>query len=113
MRRVEALVRHYLLDRIREALVRAGVNGITITEVHGFGRQKGRLAFFRGSEYDIDFVPKIKMEMIVDDDQVPAVVDVILQQGRTGEVGDGKVFISNILNAIRIRTGEEGLAAIH
>jgi len=112
VQKVEALVRHFKLDDLREALVRQGVQGMTITEVHGFGRQKGRLASFRGVEYDVDFVPKIKVEMVLDDTLARSVVATILQYARTGEVGDGKVFVSRVLEAVRIRTGERGLNAL-
>mgnify|MGYP000861569942 CR=1 FL=1 len=112
MRKIEAFVRHFKLDDLREALVREGVTGMTVTEVHGFGRQKGRLASFRGVEYEIDFVPKIKIEMVLADELAASVVTTILQRARTGEVGDGKVFVTSVLDAIRIRTGEQGALAL-
>ena len=108
MKKVEAVIRHYKLEEVKEALSTIGVTGMTVSEVRGFGRQKGHKEQYRGAEYTVDFLPKIKLELAVDDDGVKAVVDAILQSARTGQIGDGKIFISEITEAIRIRTGETG-----
>lgn len=112
MKKIEALVRHFKLEDVKEALMRLGVKGMTVTEVRGFGRQKGHTELYRGTEYTVDFVPKIKIEVVVPDEESEAVVDAVMQAARTGQVGDGKIFVSNLGNAIRIRTGEIGETAI-
>jgi nitrogen regulatory protein P-II 1 len=106
MKKVEAIIRHFKLDDVREALAEHGVQGMTVTEVRGFGRQKGHKEIYRGTEYDVDFVPKIKIEIVVSDDGLKGVVDAIMRSAQTGETGDGKIFISDLGQTIRIRTGE-------
>jgi len=112
MKKIEALIRHFTLERVKESLTRLGVHGMTITEVRGFGRQKGHTEVYRGAEYAVDFVPKIKIEVVVSDSAMRAVVDEIVRTARTGQVGDGKIFVSDLAEVIRIRTGEEGDSAI-
>jgi nitrogen regulatory protein P-II 1 len=112
MKKVEAIVRHFKLEDIKNALTEAGVSGMTVTEVRGYGRQKGHTEVYRGSEYNVDFVPKVKIEVICSDKNLQTVVDTILRTGQTGQIGDGKIFVSNLENAIRIRTGEAGEEAI-
>ncbi|HUB91801.1 MAG TPA: P-II family nitrogen regulator [Dyella sp.] len=106
MKLVVAVIKPFKLDDVRESLAEAGVQGITVTEVKGFGRQKGHTELYRGAEYVVDFLPKIKVEVAVDDDQVERVVEAISQSARTGKIGDGKIFVSNLEQVIRIRTGE-------
>lgn len=106
MKLVVAVIKPFKLDDVREALAEAGVQGITVTEVKGFGRQKGHTELYRGAEYVVDFLPKIKLEVAVDDDQLERVVEAISQAARTGKIGDGKIFVSNLEQVIRIRTGE-------
>lgn len=106
MKKVEAIIRHYKLEEVKDALSGIGVTGMTVSEVRGFGRQKGHKEQYRGAEYTVDFLPKIKLELVVDDDGLKAVVDAIMQSARTGQIGDGKIFISDVATAIRIRTGE-------
>jgi len=108
MKKIEAVVRHYKLEEVKDALTEAGVKGMTVTEVRGFGRQKGHKEQYRGAEYTVDFLPKVKLEVIVADDDAKSVVDTILSTARTGQIGDGKIFITNLEEAIRIRTGETG-----
>jgi nitrogen regulatory protein P-II 1 len=108
MKKIEAIVRPFKLDDIREALSEIGVHGMTITEVKGYGRQKGHTELYRGNEYKIDFLPKVKIEVVVRDNLAERVVGAIMKIGKTGQVGDGKVFIIPIDDAIRIRTGESG-----
>jgi nitrogen regulatory protein P-II 1 len=112
MKKIEAIVRVHKLDEIKDALTECGVLGTTITEVRGFGRQKGHTEMYRGTEYAVDFVPKIKIEVVVAEDNSQQVVDRIVKAGQTGQVGDGKIFISDLSEAIRIRTGEAGDAAL-
>ncbi|MFA3782630.1 P-II family nitrogen regulator [Melioribacteraceae bacterium 4301-Me] len=112
MKKIEALIRPFKLDEVKEALLDEGIRGMTITEVRGYGRQKGHKETYRGSEYQIEFIPKIKIEIIVEDDIAEKIVDTILRTAKTGQVGDGKIFISNIEDAVRIRTGESGGAAL-
>jgi nitrogen regulatory protein PII len=106
MKMVTAIIKPFKLDDVREALSEAGVNGITATEVKGFGRQKGHTELYRGAEYVVDFLPKIKLEIAVTDDQVDRVVEAIMQAANTGKIGDGKIFVSDLEQVIRIRTGE-------
>ncbi|HUA78981.1 MAG TPA: P-II family nitrogen regulator [Dyella sp.] len=106
MKLVVAVIKPFKLDDVREALAEVGVQGITVTEVKGFGRQKGHTELYRGAEYVVDFLPKIKVEVAVDDDQLERVVEAISQSARTGKIGDGKIFVSNLEQVIRIRTGE-------
>ncbi len=112
MRKVEAIIRPFKLDEVKIALVNAGIVGMTVSEVRGFGRQKGQTERYRGSEYTVEFLQKLKVEIVVDDDQVDMVVDKIISASRTGEIGDGKIFVSPVEQIIRIRTGEKNLEAI-
>lgn len=112
MKKVEAIIRHFKLDDIKTALTEVGVEGMTITEVKGYGRQKGHTEMYRGNEYAIDFVPKVKMEVVVGEDIVKKVVDTIMSKAQTGQMGDGKIFISDLSEVIRIRTGETGSDAV-
>ncbi|MGC1273297.1 MAG: P-II family nitrogen regulator [Planctomycetaceae bacterium] len=112
MKKIEAVIRHYKLDEVKTGLTEAGIHGMTVTEVRGFGRQRGHKENYRGAEYTVDFLPKIKLEMAVREDQWKAVVDVILTQCRTGQIGDGKVFVYDLEDVVRIRTGEAGEEAI-
>ena len=112
MKKVEAIIRPFKLDEVKEALLEEGVRGMTISEVRGYGRQKGHKETYRGSEYQIEFVPKIKIEVVIDDKLTEKVVDAILKHAKTGQVGDGKIFISNIEDIIRIRTDESGPEAL-
>ncbi|ACD65696.1 MAG TPA: P-II family nitrogen regulator [Sulfurihydrogenibium sp.] len=112
MKKVEAIIKPFKLDEVKDALSTLGNFGITITEVKGFGRQKGHTEVYRGAEYVIDFVPKIKIEVVVDDAIVEKVIEAIITAARTGRVGDGKIFISTIEDAVRIRTGERGTEAL-
>jgi len=112
MKKIEAMVRHFKLEEIKDALMRLGVKGMTVTEARGFGRQKGHTEMYRGTEYTVDFVPKIKLEVVVTDADAKSVVDAIVGAARTGQVGDGKIFIADLSNVVRIRTGESGDHAI-
>lgn len=112
MKKIEAIIRPFKLDEVKEALSEEGIRGLTISEVRGYGRQKGHTETYRGSEYRIEFVPKIKIEIVLEDDKVEGVVDIILKAAKTGQVGDGKIFISDIHDVIRIRTEESGSAAL-
>jgi nitrogen regulatory protein P-II 1 len=112
MKKIEAIIRPFRLDDVREALAEIGVKGMTLTEVKGYGRQKGHTELYRGSEYQIDFLPKIKLEVVVSDKLADRVVETILKVAKTGQVGDGKIFIYEVEDAIRVRTGEAGEAAL-
>ena len=112
MKMVMAIIKPFKLDDVREALSDAGVAGITVTEVKGFGRQKGHTELYRGAEYVVDFLPKIKLEVAVTDEEAEAVVEAIMQAAGTGKIGDGKIFVSDVAQVIRIRTGETNEAAI-
>ncbi|QDT42124.1 Nitrogen regulatory protein P-II [Gimesia alba] len=112
MKKVEAVIRHFKLEEVKDALTEIGVQGMTVSEVRGFGRQKGHKEQYRGAEYTVDFLPKAKMEVIVPDDQVKSVVDTILESARTGQIGDGKIFVMPVEDIIRIRTGESGDTAL-
>ncbi len=112
MKKIEAIIRHFKLDDIKNAMHDVGVAGMTITEVKGFGRQKGHTEMYRGNEYAIDFVPKIKVEVVVPNDLVSKVVEAIITKAQTGQMGDGKIFISALEEVIRIRTGETGADAV-
>ena len=112
MKKIEAIIKPFKLDEIKAALNTIGIRGITATEAKGFGRQKGHTELYRGSEYHIDFLPKIKLELVVEDEQLESAVEAIIQSARTGRIGDGKIFIYDVQEVIRIRTGETGLAAI-
>lgn len=112
MKKVEALIRHFKLEDVKDALTARGVHGMTVTEVHGFGRQKGHSQMYRGSEYNVEFTPKIKMEVIVADSDLDTVVETIAQAAKTGKVGDGKIYVHDLAEIVRIRTGETGEQAI-
>ena len=112
MKLVTAIVKPFKLDEVKEALRSIGVNGLTVTEVQGFGRQRGHTEVYRGAEYQVDFVPKVRVEVLADEDQVQPVVDAILKTARTGKIGDGKVFVTPVDQVWRIRTGEMGPDAI-
>jgi nitrogen regulatory protein PII len=112
MKKIEAIIKPFKLEEIKEGLSELGVSGMTVSEVKGFGRQKGHSEIYRGAEYTVDFVPKVKMEVVVEDSMVDKVIKVILDQAKTGQIGDGKIFVRSIENAYRIRTGEEGRKAI-
>ncbi len=112
MKKVEAVIKPFKLDEVKNALSKIGVQGLTVSEVRGFGRQKGHKEQYRGAEYTIDFVPKVKIEVVVADGSVAGVVDAITRAARTGEIGDGKIFVSSLEEAIRIRTGERGESAV-
>ena len=112
MKKIEAIVRHFKLEDVKNALVEKGITGMTITEVRGFGRQKGHTEMYRGTEYRVDFMPKVKLEVVVDDAKVKTAVDTIVKSAQTGQIGDGKIFVTDIADAVRIRTGETGKEAI-
>ncbi|HEY6563219.1 MAG TPA: P-II family nitrogen regulator [Pirellulaceae bacterium] len=112
MKKIEAVIRHFKLEEVKNALTESNVVGMTVTEVRGFGRQKGHTEMYRGSEYAIDFVPKVKVEVVCADEQLESVVDVIIKASQTGSIGDGKIFVSELSNVIRIRTGETGKDAL-
>jgi len=112
MKLITAIIKPFKLDDVREALAEVGVQGITVTEVKGFGRQKGHTELYRGAEYVVDFLPKVKLEIAVDDAMVDAVIDAISKSASTGKIGDGKIFITNLEEIIRIRTGETGSDAV-
>jgi nitrogen regulatory protein PII len=112
MKLVSAIIKPFKLDDVREALSELGVTGITVTEVKGFGRQKGHTELYRGAEYVVDFLPKIKVEVAVADDRLDAVIDAVATAARTGKIGDGKIFVFDLMQAVRIRTGEAGADAI-
>jgi nitrogen regulatory protein P-II 1 len=112
MKKVEAIIRHFKLEDVKNALSEQGVSGMTITEVRGFGRQKGHTEMYRGTEYAVDFVPKVKLEVVVSDDSLQTVIDTIMRSAQTGQIGDGKLFVSELIDTVRIRTGETGEAAL-
>ncbi len=112
MKKVEAVVRHFKLEDVKNALTDHGIQGMTVSEVRGFGRQKGHTEIYRGTEYAIDFVPKVKIEVVCTDENLQTVVDTILQTAQTGQIGDGKIFVTNLEDSIRIRTGERGEEAL-
>jgi nitrogen regulatory protein P-II 2 len=112
MKFVTAILKPFKLDDVREALSELGVSGITVTEVKGFGRQKGHTELYRGAEYVVDFLPKVKLEVAVSDEQLDAVIDAIVKRANTGKIGDGKIFVSNLEQVVRIRTGETGVEAL-
>ena len=112
MKKIEAVIKPFKLDDVREALAEAGVDGLTVTEVKGYGRQKGHSELYRGAEYQVDFMPKVKIDVVVSDDDVDRAVDAIVAAARTGKIGDGKIFVYDIERAVRIRTSEENEDAI-
>jgi nitrogen regulatory protein P-II 1 len=112
LKKIEAIIRPFKLDEVKIALVNAGVVGMTVSEVRGFGRQKGQTERYRGSEYTVEFLQKLKVEIVIEDDQVDMVVDKIITAARTGEIGDGKIFVYPVDQVVRIRTGEKNLEAV-
>ena len=112
MKKIEAIIKPFKLDEVKEALQEIGVQGLSVIEVKGFGRQKGHTELYRGAEYVVDFLPKVKIEVVLPDDQVDAAIDAIVSAAKTDKIGDGKIFVSDISQAIRIRTGEEGDEAL-
>ena len=112
MKKIEAVIKPFKLDEVKEALQEIGVQGLSVIEAKGFGRQKGHTELYRGAEYVVDFLPKMKLEVVLDDDQVEAAVEAIVAAARTGKIGDGKIFVTDVEQAIRIRTGEEGPDAL-
>ena len=112
MKKVEAIIKPFKLDEVREALSDIGVSGLTVTEVKGFGRQKGHTELYRGAEYVVDFLPKVKVEVIIADNLVERAIEAIVKAARTGKIGDGKIFVTSVEQVVRIRTGESGEAAV-
>ena len=112
MKKIEAIIKPFKLDEVKEALQEIGVQGLSVIEVKGFGRQKGHTELYRGAEYVVDFLPKVKIEVALDDDQVETAIESIIEAAKTDKIGDGKIFVSNIEQAIRIRTGESGSEAL-
>jgi nitrogen regulatory protein P-II 1 len=112
MKKIEAIIRHYKLEDVKNALAELGVQGMTLVEVRGFGRQKGHTEMYRGTEYAVDFVPKVKIEIVVSDSKLSETVETIMRTAQTGQIGDGKIFVSDLTNVIRIRTGEIGENAL-
>ena len=112
MKKVEAIIKPFKLDEVKEALHEVGIKGITVTEAKGFGRQKGHTELYRGAEYVVDFLPKVKVEVVMDDGQVERAIEAIQQAAQTGRIGDGKIFVSPVEEVVRIRTGEKGVDAI-
>ena len=112
MKKIEAIIKPFKLDEVKESLQKMGVQGMTVSEVKGFGRQKGHTELYRGAEYIVDFLPKVKLEIVVDDAQVQTAVESIVKAAKTGKIGDGKIFVSSLDDVIRIRTGETGKSAI-
>jgi nitrogen regulatory protein P-II 1 len=112
MKKIEAIIRHFKLEDVKNALTERGIAGMTITEVRGFGRQKGHTEMYRGTEYEVDFVPKIKVEIVVPDAKLQLVLDTLVRSAQTGQVGDGKMFVTDLTEVVRIRTGESGESAI-
>jgi len=112
MKKIEAIIKPFKLDDVRSALTEIGITGMTATEVKGFGRQKGHTELYRGAEYVVDFIPKVKLEIILEDDRVETCLNTITEAARTGKIGDGKIFVSNIENIVRIRTGEKDQEAV-
>ena len=112
MKKIEAIVRHFKLEEVKNALSEVGIQGMTITEVRGFGRQKGHTEMYRGTEYAVDFVPKVKIEIVTSDDDKQGAIETVLKAAQTGQIGDGKIFVTDLAEIIRIRTGESGEEAI-
>ena len=112
MKKIEAIIKPFKLEDVKEALNKVGVQGLTVTEAKGYGRQKGHTELYRGAEYVVDFLPKVKLELAVDDEQVDRVVEAIIETARTGKIGDGKIFVAELGQAVRIRTGEAGSRAL-
>jgi nitrogen regulatory protein P-II 1 len=112
MKKIEAIVRHFKVEDVKNALIASGIGGMTISEVRGFGRQKGHTEVYRGTEYTVDFVPKVKIEVVVDDNKEASAIETIAKAAHTGQVGDGKIFVSSLSDVVRIRTGDTGVDAL-
>jgi nitrogen regulatory protein P-II 1 len=112
VKKIEAVIRHFKLEEVKDALMEVGVQGMTVTEVRGFGRQKGQKEQYRGTEYTVDFLPKVKMEVVVGDDQAKSIIETMIRTARTGQIGDGKIFVTDLDEMVRIRTGESGAEAL-
>ena len=112
MKKIEAVIKPFKLDEVKQALQKIGIQGMTVSEVKGFGRQKGHTELYRGAEYVVDFIPKVKLEVVVDDGQMQQVIEAIVGAARTGKIGDGKIFVQQLTEVLRIRTGETGKAAV-
>jgi len=112
VKKIEAVIRHFKLEEVKDAMTEVGVQGMTVTEVRGFGRQKGQKEQYRGAEYSVDFLPKVKMEVVVGDDQSKLVIETLIRTARTGQIGDGKIFVTDLEEMVRIRTGESGAEAL-
>jgi nitrogen regulatory protein P-II 1 len=112
MKKIEAIIKPFKLEEVKDALAEVGIEGMTVSEVKGFGRQKGHTEIYRGSEYTVDFLPKMKLELVISDEHLDAAVAAIIKAAKTGKIGDGKIFVSNIEDAVRIRTNEKGEAAV-
>ena len=112
MKKIEAILRHFKLEEVKDALNEIGIKGMTVTEVRGFGRQRGHTETYRGAEYSVDFLPKVKLEVVINDSEAQTVIDKIMNVARTGQVGDGKIFVSDLAEVVRIRTGETASDAI-
>ena len=112
MKKIEAIIRHFKVEDVKNALIEQGITGMTLSEVRGFGRQKGHTETYRGTEYRVDFVPKVKLEVVVDDNKVRPAIETIAKTAQTGQIGDGKIFVSNLEDVVRIRTGETGHDAL-
>lgn len=112
MKKIEAVIRHFKLEEVKDALTEVGVQGMTVTEVRGFGRQKGQKEQYRGAEYSVDFLPKVKVEVVIGDDQAKKVIETLIRTARTGQIGDGKIFVTDLEEMVRIRTGESGAEAL-
>jgi nitrogen regulatory protein P-II 1 len=112
MKKIEAVIKHFKLDDVKKSLTDAGIQGMTVTEVKGFGRQKGHVELYRGAKYEVNFLPKIKIEVAVTDEKLEEAVNIIMESARTGEIGDGKIFVYSLQDALRIRTGKKGEEAI-
>jgi nitrogen regulatory protein PII len=112
MKKVEAIIKPFKLEEVKDALGEVGIEGMTVTEVKGFGRQKGHTEIYRGSEYTVDFLPKIKLELVISDEKLDDAIKAIVRSAKTGKIGDGKVFVTNVEEAVRIRTEEKGAAAV-
>ena len=112
MKKIEAVIRHFKLEEVKDALTEIGIQGMTVTEVRGFGRQKGHKEQYRGAEYSVDFLPKVKVEVVIGDDQAKQVIETLVRTARTGQMGDGKIFVTDLEEMVRIRTGEIGEEAL-
>ena len=112
MKKIEAVIRHFKLEEVKDALTEIGIQGMTVTEVRGFGRQKGQKEQYRGAEYTVDFLPKVKIEVVISDDQAKSAIETLIRTARTGQIGDGKIFVTDLDEMVRIRTGESGSEAL-